>query len=441
MIARGLRIAGARWQPMRFCWRCGASESMTSGRSMRTSSYPSVTSQPLSLSGTRLYSSASLDSRHILHTEEEEDPLGSFDVEKHWGDPNARAHGSFDGESDDVPNEEADSRLIPNRTMHDKRPHIPVLCKEVLDCFCRLDNLADNGPFFLDMTFGAGGHTAALLDTFPECRVVALDRDPSVLEYAMQLQEKYPERLLPIIGKFSEIPELFKQHMVNKPFDGILLDAGCSSMQMDQSSRGFAFSHPESPLDMRMEGQTSSSSITAADIVNRMNEENLLSLFKKYGEEKQAAKIARAIVESRFMMKRIETTGDLADVVYDVALRIFINDELNELDYAMAIAHKLLRPRGIFVGITFHSMECKIVKENLHSADWRNRLLHDRNNPVGARVYQNQAKWLPKEDVLDAMQFRWTAINKHVITPTDEEIDYNPRSRSAKLRAAMKNSV
>ncbi|XP_055337155.1 probable methyltransferase-like protein 15 homolog [Paramacrobiotus metropolitanus] len=342
------------------------------------------------------------------------------------------------------------------------RPHEPVMCKEVLEVFWRLDNLSDPDLTILDMTFGAGGHSRALLENFPGCRILALDRDPSCRGYMDDLAADYPEQVIPLMGRFSDLPDLLKGIGLKKPLDGILLDAGCSSMQMDQGARGFAFSRPEGPLDMRMDAGRDPAQPTAADVVNRMNEEDLVTIFKKFGEEPQAAKIARHIVEKRFMMRTIRTTGQLADVIAGAvyserhdrmgrvqhpatkifqALRIFVNDELNELDFAMALGHQLLRPKGIFAAITFHSLECQIVKMHFHSADWKDKLRPNALNPQIARAYRTHARWLPKEELLDTMEFKWLQLTKKAVQASREEIEFNPRARSAKLRAAMKIDV
>ncbi|OQV16838.1 putative methyltransferase-like protein 15-like protein [Hypsibius exemplaris] len=388
-----------------------------------------------------------------------------FDPKMHWDSREEIGEGAADTEASGSggEGENDDSQFNPTAPGETAPPHIPVLCREVMDSFWRLDSLAHHAPIFLDMTFGAGGHSAALLETFPDCTIYALDRDPIARQYATALQARYPGRLIPLTGKFSDLPVLLREQRVTTQFDGIILDAGCSSMQMDQAERGFAFSRPDAPLDMRMDGGgPGGSEVTAADVVNRMNEEDLAEIFKKYGDERHYKRIARAIVESRFMMKKFRTTGDLANCVMDVigsdsrdrlsrkqhpatrvfqALRIFVNDELNELDYGLQIGHNLLRTKGIFVSITFHSKECKLVREHFHSADWRDRLLEDPKNPELSRLYRNQARFLPKDDVLDVMQFRWMLLNKKAIEPSEKETEFNPRSRSAKLRAALKISV
>lgn len=148
----------------------------------------------------------------------------------------------------------------------------------------------DSDLVFLDMTFGAGGHSEAILETFPQCRIIALDRDPACGFYMRQLEDVYPGQLIPLCGRFSELPSLLKKINWKAPIDAILLDAGCSSMQMDQGNRGFAISAPEATLDMRMDGPEKPELISAADIVNRMSEENLTTIFKKYGDEKMAAR-------------------------------------------------------------------------------------------------------------------------------------------------------
>lgn len=306
----------------------------------------------------------------------------------------------------------------------------------------------------IDMTFGAGGHSKLILEKAPNVKLITLDRDPVAYEYARDLQEKYPNNVVPLLGRFSELPVLLKQNDIKqKSIDGILFDFGCSSMQFDIADRGFALSK-NGPLDMRMDQTRNGDQVTAADVVNKAGEQDLYRIFKVYGEEKQARKIARAIVETRYAFKRLETTKELADLVFACfdneykldkiqrqshpatkifqALRIFVNDELNEINYGMIVAHKYLKIGGRMITITFHSLEDTIVKRHIAG-----NIVNDVANAIPLKFCSYQLTH--DRAVLDPiMESKWDQLNKHVITPRFEEIEENPRSRSAKLRAAIK---
>ncbi|XP_052903181.1 probable methyltransferase-like protein 15 homolog [Anopheles moucheti] len=320
---------------------------------------------------------------------------------------------------------------------------------------------------FIDMTFGAGGHTRALLDAAPGSTIVALDRDPLAHQLACEMAEEYPGRIVPLLGRFSELPALLRTvegFDRQQYYNGILFDFGCSSMQFDEATRGFSISR-DGPLDMRMDKDRCPDQLSAADILARIQEPDLVRILKVYGEEKQAKKIARAIVSARFTVKRIETTGELASIVahclsqgetgsgpaYDFrqdklrrpahvatktfqALRIFVNNELNEINYGMVLAKHLLRTGGKLVTIAFHSLEDTIVKRHLtgHVVD-----------DVASKVplqYISHTLAHETDTMQEMMKPNWKQINKHVMVPTDNEVAENPRSRSAKLRAAVRLS-
>ncbi|XP_023219921.1 probable methyltransferase-like protein 15 [Centruroides sculpturatus] len=224
-------------------------------------------------------------------------------------------------------------------------------------------------------------------------------------------------------------------------------------MQFSNPQRGFALS-ANGPLDMRMDGERFPNQPTASDVVNNLDFPSLVKIFKIYGEERYAKKIAQVLIDARFMMKKIRTTQELADIVSVVvteprldklerkahsatkvfqALRIFVNNELNELNYGMEMAYQYLKRGGRVVTLTFHSLEDRIIKRHLMDIDI--------NEPVSSSLsqkYKNASLWHSEENMKDIMSKRWCPINKKVITPTEEEIELNPRSRSAKLRAAMK---
>jgi len=328
-------------------------------------------------------------------------------------------------------------------------PHCPVLASEVVS-FLK----PEKTDLFIDMTFGAGGHTKQLLKYCPTLKIIALDRDPIAYEYAQELYSQYPNQIIPLLGKFSELPELLKNIGIKQnSVDGILFDFGCSSMQFDVAERGFSISK-DGPLDMRMDRERFPNSITAADVLALADEEDLVKIFKVYGEEKLAKKIARAIVEARYTFKTFNSTKELGDFISGVtdkdfrldklqrsahiatkifqALRIFVNNEINEINYGIIIAHKYLKVGGRLVTICFHSLEDTVVKRHIagHTVDNVANVLPQK--------YINMTKCYDLEDVESVLSSNWTMIHKHVITPKEDEINSNPRSRSAKLRAAVK---
>ncbi|CAF1066128.1 unnamed protein product [Rotaria sp. Silwood1] len=316
--------------------------------------------------------------------------------------------------------------------------HIPVLLDHVLKILCH------NGKqMFLDLTFGAGGHTRGLLNRNEKSIVYALDRDQNAIELAHEMAKEYPNRLFPFHGQFSELKQIFK----NKEnfFDGILLDAGTSTMQLNDSKRGFSFRH-EGPLDMRMNNK--SKSISAYDLVNKLDEPTLSRIIRLYGEDQRHRKIARCIYQWRSTFGPITTTTQLANIIKiglggsasDVdklnrpihpatktfqALRIVVNDELNELYNGLEQAYTLLKPGGILLCISFHSLEDRIIKRHfqgivLHSDEFLSNL-DDKS------LYTQAEK-----------QIRYDMQTKHIIEADDNELDENPKSRSAKLRYGIK---
>ncbi|CAF1441090.1 unnamed protein product [Rotaria sp. Silwood1] len=316
--------------------------------------------------------------------------------------------------------------------------HIPVLLDHVLKILCH------NGKqMFLDLTFGAGGHTRGLLNRNEKSIVYALDRDQNAIELAHEMAKEYPNRLFPFHGQFSELKQIFK----NKEnfFDGVLLDAGTSTMQLNDSKRGFSFRH-EGPLDMRMNNK--SKSIIAYDLVNKLDEPTLSRIIRLYGEDQRHRKIARCIYQWRSTFGPITTTTQLANIIKiglggsasDVdklnrpihpatktfqALRIVVNDELNELYNGLEQAYTLLKPGGILLCISFHSLEDRIIKRHfqgivLHSDEFSSNL-DDKS------LYTQAEK-----------QIRYDMQTKHIIEADDNELDENPKSRSAKLRYGIK---
>lgn len=327
--------------------------------------------------------------------------------------------------------------------------HVPVM-KEIVVKHLALkpENI------FLDMTFGAGGHTKAILESSPNVIVYCLDRDPKAYSYALELEKSYPTQIIPLLGRFSELPELLKKYNVrSNTFDGILFDFGCSSMQFDDPTRGFSVSK-DGPLDMRMDGSRFPDNPTAADVLATADEVDLYKIFKIYGEEKKAKKIARAIVEARYSFTSIQSTKELGDFITallenDVrldklkrrthtatkifqALRIFVNNEMNEINYGMVLAHRYLKTGGRLVTLTFHSLEDCIVKRHVTGNVSDNAI-----NSLPLK-YISYNTWHDSNSMNEFTSSNWKMLNKHVITPSPSEIDENPRSRSAKLRAVIK---
>ena len=329
-----------------------------------------------------------------------------------------------------------------------KKPHTPVMLNEVIK---NLD--LKKGNLFLDMTFGSGGHSLELLNRVPDLKILALDRDPIAYEYALNAKEKHPDNIYPLLGKFSDLPQLLNDNNIKaNTIDGILLDLGCSSMQFDTPERGFSINN-DGPLDMRMDCDRIKGSLTAGDVITHATEIELYNIFKKYGEEKRSRKIARAITQMRNTFKPIKTTKDLNDLIsvvltdvrYDKlnrktgtgtkifqALRIFVNNELNELNYAMTLAHHYLKVGSRAVVLTFHSLEDVIVKRHFKN---QHQLNYVQNLPL------NMINSFKTYDECEFNSFNkqyWIPVNKKVLIPNSFEVCNNPRSRSAKLRAAIK---
>lgn len=302
-------------------------------------------------------------------------------------------------------------------------PHISVLLKECLLAFKDLKLST-----FVDGTLGAGGHSEAILSAHPEMtQFIGIDQDPSALEIASKRLEKFRDKSSFVHGNFSDLEHLLK----NQKVDGILVDLGVSSMQLDQAERGFSFMR-DGPLDMRMNPKLE---ISAKDIVNTWEEKALADIFYQYGEEKQSYKAARAIIESR-QIKPFETTLELAAVIeksikrikWDLhpatkifqALRIAVNGELDRLEAFLPQAMNALRPGGRLAVITFHSLEDRIVKHRFayYASD------KESTSGIGGMFLMKT----PTGKV----------ITRKALEADDEEVKVNPRSRSAKLRVLEK---
>ncbi len=302
-------------------------------------------------------------------------------------------------------------------------PHIPVLLDPIMAAIAPVSGV------WLDGTFGAGGYTRALLDA-GAARVLAVDRDPDVFVRAERWAAQYGERLLMIAGEFGQLDMLAEQHG-HLPLDGVVLDIGVSSMQIDLADRGFSFAQ-DGPLDMRM-SQTGTS---AADIVNTASEKTLADILFQYGEERASRRIAKRIVMER-QGNPFTSTERLAKLVESClprpkpgqvhpatrtfqALRIAVNDELKQLVDGLVAAENALRPGGILAVVTFHSLEDRIVKRFIQARSG--------GGPRGNR-------FAPE---LDLEVPRFEKMNRKAIGPSDEEIAANPRARSAKLRMARR---
>ncbi|HWE77652.1 MAG TPA: 16S rRNA (cytosine(1402)-N(4))-methyltransferase RsmH [Pseudolabrys sp.] len=297
--------------------------------------------------------------------------------------------------------------------------HIPVLGTPAL----ALLNLKDGGVY-IDGTFGAGGYSRAMLQT-ANCKVIGIDRDPAALALGAGFVAETGGRLTLVEDRFSNIAAV-AHDCGFETVDGIVLDVGVSSMQLDQAARGFSFRN-DGPLDMRMSGEGAS----AADIVNAASERDLANIIYILGEERFSRGIARAIVKARGAAP-IATTRALADIVASVvrakpheihpatrtfqALRIFVNDELGELANALVAAEQVLKPGGRLAVVSFHSLEDRIVKSFLAA----------RSETRGGSRHAPEVK-------RPAPSF--TVLTKRPVIADDDEIARNPRARSAKLRA------
>lgn len=305
--------------------------------------------------------------------------------------------------------------------------HVPVLAREVIAALA-----PRAGGSYCDGTFGAGGYTRAILEAAPDTRVVALDRDPEAILGGWSLVDQAAGRLTLVESRFGELDEVARAHGFT-PLDGVVLDIGVSSMQLDDPERGFSFRH-DGPLDMRMEKAGES----AADLVNTLPESALADVIYEYGEERRSRAVARAIVAAR-REAPITTTKRLADIVASVvraapgdihpatrtfqALRIAVNDELGELESALEAAERALATGGRLVVVTFHSLEDRIVKRFLSERSGR-EAGPSRHAPAVAG---------------EAPTF--TLVGRKPVVAGEEEVRANPRARSAKLRAAIRTDA
>ncbi|MBZ6075216.1 16S rRNA (cytosine(1402)-N(4))-methyltransferase RsmH [Microvirga puerhi] len=305
--------------------------------------------------------------------------------------------------------------------------HVPVLLEEVCTAL-----EAEQAGTYMDGTFGAGGYTRAILEANSHNTVIAIDRDPDAISGGAALVSRMKGRLTLVQGRFGQLDEI-AQAQGHEHVDGVVLDIGVSSMQLDEAERGFSF-RSNGPLDMRMERDGPS----AADLVNESSEAELADIFYHYGEERRARAVARAIVEVR-RRQTFETTGQLADLVASLirqepggihpatrvfqGLRIAVNDELGELVRALHAAERILRPGGRLAVVTFHSLEDRIVKQFFAVRTGR--------SPGSSRHLPGHVAPKPT----------FEPITRGPVAPSDEEVARNPRARSAKLRAGRRTET
>ena len=303
--------------------------------------------------------------------------------------------------------------------------HTPVMAEEVTEFL----TINPDGVY-IDGTIGGGGHAEVILDRLTDKALyIGIDKDATAIDYCKERFKDSTAKVELFQGNFSMMYEIAERMSV-KGVDGVLLDLGVSSTQIDLPERGFSFSS-DGPLDMRMDQD---SGISAADLIKSLTERELADLIYEYGEERHSRKIATAIVN--FQKKSpISTTSDLSSIVKRVimgnmktkslarvfqALRIAVNDELSSLEEGLTAAIKLLKKGGRIVVLSYHSLEDRIVKNRLR--DLSKSHIEDPESPTG---YRDQVKELK-------------LLTKKVIKPTGSEIERNPRSRSARLRAAEK---
>jgi 16S rRNA (cytosine1402-N4)-methyltransferase len=309
--------------------------------------------------------------------------------------------------------------------------HRPVLLSEVIDALKPRD-----GGIYVDGTFGAGGYSRAMLDA-ASCSVYGIDRDPTAIASGQKLVQEYDGRLTLLEGCYGDMDQLLAEPLARlgvESVDGVALDLGVSSMQLDQAERGFSFRF-DGPLDMRMGGE----GISAADIVNTWEEKRIADVIFRYGEERHSRRIARAIVRER-EREPIATTLRLAEIVRRAigkgddridpatrtfqALRIAVNDELGELERGLEAAQALLREQGRLAVVSFHSLEDRIVKD----------FMRERSDAA-----PRPSRHMP--DIGRKVEAPFRLVSRRPILPNETETALNTRARSAKLRVAEATGV
>jgi 16S rRNA (cytosine1402-N4)-methyltransferase len=308
--------------------------------------------------------------------------------------------------------------------------HVSVMGRETVEAL----NVRDGGRY-VDGTFGAGGHTASILER-ADCHVYAIDRDPAAIARGEALRDRHGDRLALIEGRFSDLDALVRANGPEQ-VEGVALDLGVSSPQLDEPERGFSFRF-DGPLDMRM----SRDGPSAADVVNSMDEADLADIIYEYGEERLSRRVAKAIVLAR-TDDAILTTTRLAEIVRRVvpatkrgegidpatrtfqALRIHVNDELRELDRGLVAAERLLAPGGRLAVISFHSLEDRRVKAFLRARQGREA---------------GQSRHAPPIPT-SSQEPSFAVVSKKPLRPGVAEVAANPRSRSARLRVAERTEA
>jgi len=317
--------------------------------------------------------------------------------------------------------------MLPSVLQPNETDHVPVLAEEVRELLA-----IEPGQTIVDATFGAGGHAAVLAaDMKGDGRFIAIDRDPTVRSYFEGFKRHAGVQSRILRGEASVVLDQLAENGVRA--DAILLDLGVSSMQIDRPERGFSYA-ADAPLDMRMDP---TAELTAAELVNEASERELITIFRKYGEERYAKQMARAIGRRR-RKQPIERTGDLADTIKQAiptparfgdghparrvfqALRIAVNEELDALQDGLAAAVDLLRPGGRLVVLSYHSLEDRIVKRFLDAE--RKGCICPPELPVCVCGREPEAELL----------------TRRAVAPGPDEISANPRAKSAHLRAAVK---
>lgn len=309
--------------------------------------------------------------------------------------------------------------------MTSPRPHIPVMMNEVVQALAPKD-----GGVYVDGTFGRGGYTRAILSA-AKCNVIAIDRDPTAIEAAQPMMAEFKPRLDVLNGTFGSMDALLDGRGA---VDGVTLDLGVSSPQLDEAERGFSF-QMDGPLDMRMSCEGES----AADLVNTASEKELADIVFNYGEERYARRVARAIVAQR-KERPLTRTSELASLVRSVvprsadgvdsatrtfqALRIAVNDELGELKRGLAAAEKILKNGGILAIVSFHSLEDRCVKEFLRT--------RSESAPRASRHAPQSG---------ESVKPSFSLLTRKPYVPSSTETEANPRSRSARLRVAVRTDA
>ena len=310
-------------------------------------------------------------------------------------------------------------------------PHRPVLLGETIKFLA-----PQRGGLFVDCTLGLGGHSEAILESSSATRVVGIDLDPEALRYASERLARFGDRFRPVAANFKEIRAVLAE-LAEPTAQGILADLGVSSLQFDSPARGFSFRW-DAPLDMRMD--PTGTAATAAELLQSLPEQEIARVLFEYGEERRSRRIAKWIVEKREQGAPITTTKALADLVQRAigpsrtkgihpatrtfqALRIAVNRELEGLEQFIASAIDLLQPDGRFVVISFHSLEDRIIKQEL-------------------RRFSGYCQCPPRAPVCACGARKAVEIlTKRPVVPNEKEVGDNPRARSAKLRACRKLSL